>query len=141
MAAATKAAAFGALLRIVSISFPQYQDDWRPIVFVLAALSMLIGAIAALAQNDIKRTLAYSSIAHAGYILMGVYAATSRGREAALFYLRSRGIAEGEAQSLLVWAFASDMVGRIGPAPLRARAKNFVAARLPAGARLLEAVA
>jgi len=87
MAAATKAAAFGALLRIVSIAFPQYQNDWRPIVFVLATLSMLVGAIAALAQNDIKRTLAYSSIAHAGYILMGVYAATSRGREAALFYL------------------------------------------------------
>jgi Fe-S cluster assembly protein SufD len=59
--------------------------------------------------------------------------------EGALFYLRSRGIAEEEAQSLLVWAFASEMVGRIGPAPLRARAKNFVAARLPAGARLLEA--
>ena len=87
MAAATKAAAFGAILRIVTTAFPQYRDDWRPIIFVLAALSMLIGAIAALAQNDIKRTLAYSSIAHAGYILMGVYAATSRGREAALLYL------------------------------------------------------
>ncbi len=87
MAAATKAAAFAALLRILTTAFPQYRDDWRPIVFVLAALSMLVGAIAALAQNDIKRTLAYSSIAHAGYILMGVYATTSRGREAALLYL------------------------------------------------------
>jgi NADH-quinone oxidoreductase subunit N len=87
MASATKAAAFAALLRIVTTAFPQYRDDWRPIVWVLAALSMLVGAIAALAQNDIKRTLAYSSIAHAGYILMAVYATTSRGREAALFYL------------------------------------------------------
>jgi len=87
MAAATKAAAFGAILRVVTTAFPQYRDDWRPIIWVLAALSMLVGAIAALVQNDIKRTLAYSSIAHAGYILMGVYAATSRGREAALLYL------------------------------------------------------
>lgn len=87
MAAATKAAAFGAILRIVNTAFPQYRDDWRPIIWVLAALSMLVGAIAAMAQNDIKRTLAYSSIAHAGYILMGVYATTSRGREAALLYL------------------------------------------------------
>jgi Fe-S cluster assembly protein SufD len=59
--------------------------------------------------------------------------------ESALFYLRSRGIAEEEAESLLVWAFASEMVGRIGPEPLRARAKSYVAARLPAGVRLLEA--
>ena len=87
MAAATKAAAFAAILRIVTTAFPQYRDDWRPIIFVLAALSMLVGAVVALAQNDVKRTLAYSSIAHAGYILMGVYAATSRGREAALLYL------------------------------------------------------
>ncbi|GMU78553.1 MAG: hypothetical protein AMXMBFR46_13480 [Acidimicrobiia bacterium] len=87
MAAATKAAAFAALLRIVTVAFPQYRDDWRPVVWVLAALSMLVGSIAALMQDDVKRTLAYSSIAHAGYILMGVYAATSRGREAALLYL------------------------------------------------------
>jgi Fe-S cluster assembly protein SufD len=59
--------------------------------------------------------------------------------ETALFYLRSRGIGEAEAKSLLIWAFASEMVGLVGSAPLRARAKNLVAARLPAGARLLEA--
>jgi NADH-quinone oxidoreductase subunit N len=87
MAAATKCAAFGALLRVVATAFPQYRDDWRPILWALAALSMVVGSVAALAQSDVKRTLAYSSIAHAGYILMGVYAATSRGREAALLYL------------------------------------------------------
>jgi NADH-quinone oxidoreductase subunit N len=87
MAAATKTAAFAALLRIVTSAFPQYRADWRPIVWVLAALSMLVGSIAAMAQNDLKRTLAYSSIAHAGFILMGVHAANSRGREAALLYL------------------------------------------------------
>jgi Fe-S cluster assembly protein SufD len=58
---------------------------------------------------------------------------------AALFYLRSRGLGEAEARSLLVWAFASEMVGLVAAPALRARAKNLVAARLPAGARLLEA--
>jgi len=87
MAAATKAAAFAALLRLFTIAFPQYRDDWRPIVWVLAVLSLLWGSIAAVVQSDVKRILAYSSIAHAGYILMGVYAATPRGREAALLYL------------------------------------------------------
>ena len=87
MAAATKAAAFAALLRLFTMAFPQYRDDWRPIVWVLAVLSLVIGSIAAVVQNDVKRVLAYSSIAHAGYILMGVYAATPRGREAAVLYL------------------------------------------------------
>jgi NADH-quinone oxidoreductase subunit N len=87
MAAATKAAAFAALLRLFTIAFPQYRDDWRPIVWVLAVLSLLLGSIAAVVQSDVKRILAYSSIAHAGYILMGVYAATPRGREAAVLYL------------------------------------------------------
>ncbi len=57
----------------------------------------------------------------------------------ALFYLRSRGVPEAEARSLLIWAFASEMVGLVGAPSLRARAKNLVAARLPAGARILEA--
>jgi NADH-quinone oxidoreductase subunit N len=87
MAAATKAAAFAALLRLFTMAFPQYRDDWRPIVWVLAVLSLLVGSIAAVVQSDVKRILAYSSIAHAGYILMGVYAATPRGREAAVLYL------------------------------------------------------
>jgi len=59
--------------------------------------------------------------------------------DAALFYLRSRGLGEVQAKSLLIWAFASEMVGLVGAPSLRARAKNLVAARLPAGARLLEA--
>jgi Fe-S cluster assembly protein SufD len=59
--------------------------------------------------------------------------------ETALFYLRSRGIGETEARSLLIYAFASEMVERIGPAALRAAAKALVAARLPAGAKVLEA--
>jgi len=59
--------------------------------------------------------------------------------EAALFYLRSRGLAEAEARGLLIWAFAAEMVDRIRPAGLRERARALVTARLPAGARLLEA--
>ncbi|BDG04529.1 Fe-S cluster assembly protein SufD [Anaeromyxobacter oryzae] len=59
--------------------------------------------------------------------------------EASLFYLRSRGVPEAEARSLLIWAFAAEMVDRVSPTALRARAKALVAARLPAGARVLEA--
>ena len=64
-----------------------YRVDWRPAVLGLAVLSLLVGSIAAIVQTDVKRMLAYSSIAHAGYILIAVQAATSKGTSAALFYL------------------------------------------------------
>ena len=87
MASATKAAGFAALLRIFLTAFPQYRADWRPAVWVLAVLTLLVGSIGATMQTDVKRLLAYSSIAHAGYVLIGVQAATPKGVEAALFYL------------------------------------------------------
>ncbi|MCU1429466.1 MAG: proton-translocating NADH-quinone oxidoreductase, chain [Actinomycetia bacterium] len=87
MAAATKAAAFGAILRVFVGTFPLYRVDWRPALFGLAVLSLAVGTIAAVVQSDVKRMLAYSSISHAGYVLIGVQAATSRGTSAALFYL------------------------------------------------------
>jgi NADH-quinone oxidoreductase subunit N len=87
MAAATKTAAFAALLRIFIGSLHLYVSDWRPIVWALAVLSLLVGSIAAVVQTDVKRMLAYSSIAHAGFILIGVQAATPKGTSAALFYL------------------------------------------------------
>ena len=87
MSAATKAAAFAALLRVFGVAFPLYSTDWRPAVWVLAVLSLIVGSVAAVVQTDIKRMLAYSSIAHAGYVLMGFQTQTIRGREAALFYL------------------------------------------------------
>jgi NADH-quinone oxidoreductase subunit N len=87
MAAATKAAAFAALLRILVGAFDLYRVDWRPAIAGLAIVSLLVGSIAALAQTDVKRMLAYQSIAHAGYILIGVQAATIKGTSAALFYL------------------------------------------------------
>jgi NADH-quinone oxidoreductase subunit N len=87
MSAATKAAAFAALIRVFGVAFPLYSTDWRPAVWVLAVLSLVVGSVAAVVQTDVKRMLAYSSIAHAGYVLMGFQTQTERGREAALFYL------------------------------------------------------
>jgi NADH-quinone oxidoreductase subunit N len=87
MAAATKAAAFAAILRVFVGAFDLYRTDWRPAVWALAAVSLVVGSVAALVQTDVKRMLAYSSIAHAGYILIGVQAATNEGTSAALFYV------------------------------------------------------
>jgi len=87
MAAATKAAAFAAVLRIFVGAFRIYEADWRPAVFALAALSLLVGSIAAVVQTDVKRMLAHQSIAHAGYVLIGVHVATAKGTSAALFYV------------------------------------------------------
>jgi NADH-quinone oxidoreductase subunit N len=87
MAAATKAAAFAATLRIFVGAFHVYEVDWRPAMFGLAVLSLLVGSVAAVVQTDVKRMLAYSSVAHAGYVLIGVQAATDKGTSAALFYV------------------------------------------------------
>jgi NADH-quinone oxidoreductase subunit N len=87
MAAATKAAAFAAILRIYLGAFHSYDVDWRPAVWALAVLSMVIGSVAAIVQTDVKRMLAYQSIAHAGFILIGVQTGTAKGTSAALFYL------------------------------------------------------
>jgi NADH-quinone oxidoreductase subunit N len=87
MSSATKAAGFAALLRILFTALAQYRSDWRHLVFALAVLTLVGGSVAALRQTDLKRLLAYSSIAHAGYVLIGVQAGTTRGLESALVYL------------------------------------------------------
>jgi NADH-quinone oxidoreductase subunit N len=87
MAAATKAAAFAAILRVFVGAFGVYRVDWRPAVWVLAVASLVVGTVAAVVQTDVKRMLAYSSISHAGYVLIGVQAATTKGTSAALFYV------------------------------------------------------
>ncbi len=87
MAAVAKAGGFAALIRILFSAFPTLADDWRPAVWVLAVLTLLVGSILAVVQTDIKRMLAYSSISHAGYVLVGVQAASANGRPAAMFYL------------------------------------------------------
>ncbi|MEV4330426.1 NADH-quinone oxidoreductase subunit NuoN [Streptomyces sp. NPDC049597] len=87
MAAATKVAAFGALLRLLYVVLPGLTWDWRPVMWAVAIVTMLGGAIVAITQTDIKRLLAYSSIAHAGFILAGVIATTPEGISSVLFYL------------------------------------------------------
>ncbi len=87
MAAATKAAGFAIVLRLFLVAFAPLQDLWVPILAGLSALTMLYGAIVAVVQTDIKRMLAYSSIAHAGYATIGVVSASSDGMTATLWYL------------------------------------------------------
>ncbi|MFZ0324763.1 MAG: NADH-quinone oxidoreductase subunit NuoN [Actinomycetes bacterium] len=118
MAAATKVAAFGALLRVFYVALGDYRWDWRPMMWAVAAATMLVGAIVAITQTDIKRMLAYSSIAQAGFILTGVIAASPAGMSSTLFYLVAYGFATigafavvmlvrdagGEATHLSKWA-------------------------------------
>ncbi len=87
MAAGVKAAAFGAFLRVFGSALPALAAQWRPLVAVLAIVTMVVGNLAALAQSGVKRMLAYSSIAHAGYILTALVAAPGLAGEAVLFYL------------------------------------------------------
>src|SRR5438105_5558626 len=87
MSAGTKVAAFGALLRVFMVGFAPLAWDWKPFVWILAAVTMVVGSVLAIAQSDVKRMLAYSSIAHAGFILVGVAAADQAGMRAAMFYL------------------------------------------------------
>ncbi|MEU6340717.1 NADH-quinone oxidoreductase subunit NuoN [Streptomyces sp. NPDC046977] len=87
MAAATKVAAFGALLRLLYVVLPELRWDWRPVLWGVAILTMLVGAIVAVTQTDVKRLLAYSSIAHAGFILAGVISTSQEGVSSVLFYL------------------------------------------------------
>lgn len=87
MAAGVKAAAFGALLRVFFGALGGLAAHWQPAVAVLALLTMLVGNFAALAQTSIKRMLAYSSVAHAGYLLTALVSARETAAEAVLFYL------------------------------------------------------
>ncbi|MGQ0434941.1 MAG: NADH-quinone oxidoreductase subunit N [Microthrixaceae bacterium] len=87
MASGVKVAGFAGLLRVFHLAFSTYRLDWQPIVFVMAAVTLVVGSVLAVVQTDVKRMLAYSSIAHAGFILVSVQAATDQGVQAALFYL------------------------------------------------------
>ncbi len=92
MAAATKAAAFGAILRFVYVGIDRADWDWRPAVIAIAALTMIIGAVLSVTQTDVKRLLAYSSIAHAGFLLVGVVSMERAGISGTLFYLVAYGL-------------------------------------------------
>ena len=87
MAAAVKIAAVGALLRVYYVAFGGLRWDWEPLLWVIAGLTMIVGSLVAIAQTDIKRMIAYSSIAQVGFILMGVSSASPQGLQAVIFYL------------------------------------------------------
>lgn len=91
MAAVTKVAAFGALLRVAYVALPGARWDWEPALGVVALLTMVLGSVVAIVQADVKRMLAYSSIAHAGFILTGVLAMDRQGIAGVLFYLVAYG--------------------------------------------------
>jgi NADH-quinone oxidoreductase subunit N len=122
MAACTKIAAFGAILRLLYVGFGTSEWSWRPIIYGIAIVSMVVGAVLGLTQTDLKRMLAYSSIAHAGFILTGVIGlgsgANGSGLSATIFYLLTYGVTtigafavltlvrdgDGEAGHLSQWA-------------------------------------
>jgi NADH-quinone oxidoreductase subunit N len=91
MAAGVKAAAFGALLRVLGSALPALAGEWQPLVAALAVLTMVVGNLAALGQGNLKRLLAFSSVAHAGYVLTALVAAPAVAGEAVLFYLVAYG--------------------------------------------------
>ena len=83
MASLGKVAAVVAFVRLFVVSFPARADDWRPVVFVLATLTLVVGSVLAIVQTDVKRMLAYSSISHAGFMLVGLEAASHIGSSSA----------------------------------------------------------
>jgi NADH-quinone oxidoreductase subunit N len=118
MAACTKVAAFGAILRVLHVAFGDTRWEWRGVLWAIAILSMVIGAVLGLTQTDIKRMIAYSSVAHAGFLLIGAISITEQGVSGTLFYLLAYGFttlavfgvislvrnADGEATHLSQWA-------------------------------------
>jgi proton-translocating NADH-quinone oxidoreductase, chain N len=118
MGSCTKIAAFGALVRVFFVAFGTVHWDWRPMMWGIAITSMAVGAVLGLTQTDIKRMLAYSSVAHAGFIIVGLIALDQAGLSSVLFYLLSYGLAtvgafgvvtlvrgaDGEATHLSQWA-------------------------------------
>src|SRR4029079_4698266 len=102
MAAAVKAAAYAAFLRVWLEAFPAISDQWHGAVWWLAAATMIVGNLIALAQKNIKRMLAYSSIAHAGYIMMAVAIGTPAAVGAFMFYLLAYTLATMGAFGVIV---------------------------------------
>lgn len=117
MGATVKIAAFGAMLRVLYVAFGGARWDWAPMMWAIAIATMLVGSVIAVSQTDIKRMLAYSSIAQAGFILIGVIAVSPAGTASAMFYLIAYGFttigafavvslvrdSSGEATSLEKW--------------------------------------
>lgn len=102
MSVGTKGAAFAALLRILQVALPTQSAFWLPVLGALAVATMLVGNIGALAQSNVKRMLAYSSIAHAGYIALAVMTLSARGIQGFLFYLLAYGLTNLGAFAVLI---------------------------------------
>jgi NADH-quinone oxidoreductase subunit N len=92
MASCTKIAAFGAIARVLYVGFFASSWNWRPIIWAVAIASIVVGAVFGLTQTDVKRILAYSSIAHAGFILIGLISIDKAGLSAVLFYMAAYGL-------------------------------------------------
>jgi NADH-quinone oxidoreductase subunit N len=114
MAAATKTAAFAVLLRFLIGSFGQQTDIWVPLITVLAILTMTVANLVALAQTNLKRLLAYSSIAHAGYLLVAVVSRPDDGVEAIVFYLTAYAFMTVGAFAVLAAVGRGDSEGERG---------------------------
>jgi NADH-quinone oxidoreductase subunit N len=107
----SKAASFAMLLRLLFEGVPAIRPDWQQVFYMLAVLTMTVGNIAALTQSNVKRLLAYSSIAHAGYMLIGIVAATPRGVTATLIYLLVYAFMQMGAFGIVVRLRRHDVIG------------------------------
>jgi NADH-quinone oxidoreductase subunit N len=107
----SKAASFAMLLRLFREGMPSMDADWRLLFWVLSILTMTVGNVAALTQTNLKRLLAYSSIAHAGYLLIGVVAGTERGVSAMLIYLFVYAFMQLGAFTVVVLLRRRDVIG------------------------------
>jgi NADH-quinone oxidoreductase subunit N len=107
----SKAAAFAMLLRIFREALPSMAGDWTVLFYVLSVVTMFVGNIGALTQSNTKRMLAYSSIAHAGYLLIGVVAGTTRGVAAMLIYLLIYALMQMGAFAVVILLRRADAIG------------------------------
>jgi NADH-quinone oxidoreductase subunit N len=114
MAACTKVAAFGALLRVAYVAIPDARWDWSPVLWGVAIVTMVVGSVIAIVQSDVKRMLAYSSIAHAGFILTGILAMDKTGVSGVLFYLFAYGFATIGAFALVTLVRDAGEQGTVG---------------------------
>jgi NADH-quinone oxidoreductase subunit N len=113
MAACTKVAAFAALLRFVYVVTPGLGWDLAPFLWIVAILTMVVGTVLAIVQTDMKRTLAYSSVAHAGFLLLGIIALDERGISGILVYLLAYGLATVGAFALVTLVRTKDAEGNL----------------------------
>jgi NADH-quinone oxidoreductase subunit N len=108
MSTAVKAAAFAAFVRVFLSSFEPFRPDWAPVVAAIAAATMILGTVVGVAQGNLKRMLAYSSIAHGGYLLVGLVAANNVGKAAILFYLLAYSVTNLAAFGVIALVAARD---------------------------------